>query len=186
MKLRDLIAGGLLAAFLVACSAASPAAPNASTGDLNATAAAGLNAANTAVPGLDATAASGAAMAATSAPGLQATAEAATGTTAGDLSAMLGQSVTVRGPVTEIVNTMLFTVTDPAIGDATGVLVMVPTGSFAVGQGQQVEVTGIMQQFDLAELERTLGVDIDDTVAANFSGRPVVIATQVNATTSQP
>lgn len=182
MKLRDLVAGGLLAAFLVACSAASPNTTD--TGALNATAAAGVDAASTAVPGLEETAASGAAVAATvvatAGPGLQATAETAAGTTVEELSAMLGERVTVNGPVTDIYSAVLFKV-DDAIGDGNGVLVIAPTTSFTVGQGQEVEATGVVQQFELTQLEQTLGVDLDDAAMAEFSGRPVLIAEQVNA-----
>jgi hypothetical protein len=181
--MRDLVAGGLLAALLVACSAASPTTP--STDNLNATAAAGLDAASTAVPGLESTAAAGVDVAstavATAGPGLQATAESATGMTAGDLTAMLGQTVTVTGPVTNIYSAILFSV-DDAIGDGNGVLVMAPTASFTVGEGQVVEASGILQQFEIAQLEQSLGIDLDDAALAEFSGRPVLIADQVSAT----
>jgi hypothetical protein len=198
MKLHDLVAGAIVAALLVACSAA-PTAPSGSAGlegtaaagvdaastalpGLEATAAAGVDAANTAVPGLDATAAAAMDTAATAAPGLQATAEAATGMSADEMASMLGQSVTLNGPVTMIMSPMLFQVDDAAYGE--DVLVLAPTGSMSIGQGQQVEITGVVQTFDVAALEQSLGVDIDENMVSGLAGRSVVVADQVNTTSS--
>jgi hypothetical protein len=180
MKLRDFVAGGLLAAFLVACSAASPSTPSSS--ELSATAAAGVDAASTAVPGLESTAAAAVDTAATAAPGLQATAEAATGMSADELAGMLGESVTLNGQVTTIMSPMLFHVSDAAYGE--DVLVLAPTGSMSIGQGQQVQITGVVQTFELAALEQSMNVDIDDSLAAGLDGRTVVVAQQVSTTGS--
>lgn len=188
LKLRDLVAGGLLASFLVACSAAAP-----TTGDSAAqtagpivdsaaqTAGPLVDAAQTAAPGLEATAASGAAAAATAAPTVlpaaQGTAEAATGMSADDLAAMVGQSMTVSGPVTAITDGMLFQVDDPAHGQ---VMVLVPSGSYSVAQGQQVEVSGTMAAFDPAALEQQLGIDLDESVVASMPSTTVLVAETVN------
>jgi hypothetical protein len=180
MRLRDFVAGGLLAAFLVACSAASPSTPDSAA--LSATAAAGVDAATTAVPGLESTAAAGMDAAATAAPGLQATAESVTGVSADELAGMLGESVTLNGQVTTIMSPMLFQVSDAAYGE--DVLVLAPTGSMSIGQGQQVEITGVVQTFELAALEQSMNVDIDDSLAAGLDGRTVVVAQQVNTTGS--
>lgn len=176
MKLRDLVAGGLLAAFLVACSAASPTAPNTGNPQIDATAAAGADAANTAVPGLSETSVAGVDAAVTAAPAVQATAESATGMGADDLMAMVGESVTISGPVGQIISPMLFEINDADLGGDQGVLVIAPAGSMSIGQGQQVEVTGMVQEFNLSELERTLGVEIDDATAAGLDGRAIVVA----------
>jgi hypothetical protein len=180
MKLHDLVAGAIVAALLVACSAA-PTAPSGSAG-LEGTAAAGVDAASTALPGLEATAAAGVDAAATAAPGLQATAVAATGMSADEMAGMLGQSVTLNGPVTMIMSPMLFQVDDAAYGE--DVLVLAPTGSMSIGQGQQVEITGVVQTFDVAALEQSLGVDIDENMVSGLAGRSVVVADQVNTTSS--
>ncbi len=162
MKLRDLVAGSLLAAFLVACSAASPNSP--SSADLSATANAGMGAA------------------ATAAPAIQATSESVAGTSADELAGMLGENVTLNGEVTTIMSPMLFQVSDTTYGEE--VLVLAPTGSMSIGQGQEVQVTGVVQTFDLTALEQATNVDIDDSVAAGLDGRTVVVAQQVNTTGS--
>lgn len=181
MNLRSSIGGGLLAALLVACSAANPPAPGA-----------GLVA--TASPVDDQQSAGAPNLTATLAPedpaasALQATATLVSGDPAAQPSAaaaepMVGQSVSVGGPVTAILSPMLFEVDDTAHG---GVLVLVPTGSFSVGQGQLVQASGVMQEFDVARLEQSLGMDIDDALGASVSGRPVVIADQIDATVAGP
>lgn len=182
MRLRDFVAGGLLAAFLVACSAASPSTPDSAA--ISATAAAGVDTVSTAAadPALQATAAAGMDAAATAAPGLQATAESATGMSADELAGMLGESVTLNGEVTTIMSPMLFQVSDAAYGE--DVLVLAPTGSMSIGQGQQVEITGMVQTFELAALEQSMNIDIDDSVAAGLDGRTVVVAQQVSTSGS--
>lgn len=184
LKLRDLVAGGVLATFLVACSAASPSVPGAAetaVPGLEETAAAGVGAAQTAVPGLEETAASGAAAAATAlptvAPAAQGTVEAATGMSAADMTAMIGQSMTISGPVSQITDSLLFQVSDPTHGE---VVVLVPTGSFSVAEGQEVEVTGTVAQFDPAALEQQLGIDLDDSVVANIQSTTILVAQTVN------
>lgn len=188
LKLRDLLAGGLLASFLVACSAAAP-----TTGDSAAQTAGPLadaaaqtagplaDAAATAIPGLEATAASGASAAATAAPtalaAAQGTAEAATGMGVDQLAGMIGQSATVSGPVTAITDGMLFQVDDPAYGQ---VMVLVPSGSYSVAQGQQVEVSGTVAAFDPASLEQQLGIDLDESLVAGLEGASVLVADTVN------
>jgi hypothetical protein len=179
LKLRDLLAGGLLAAFLVACSAAAPTSP----GDGSAAQTAGpiVDAAQTGVPGLDATAASGASAAATAAPtalpAAQATAGAATGRTADEMTAMVGQPMTVSGPVTQIADGMLFQLDDPTHGAVT---VLVPSGSFSVAQGQSVEVSGTVAQFDPASLEQQLGIQLDESLVASLGSATVIVADTVN------
>ncbi|HMQ29654.1 MAG TPA: hypothetical protein PKD53_02955 [Chloroflexaceae bacterium] len=175
LRMRDLLAGGLLASFLMACSAA--ATPPADSTAAQATAAAGVGAAQTAVPGLDTTAQAGVGAAQTAAPVAQATAEAATGMTADQLAGMVGQSATVSGPVTQITDSMLFQIDDPALGPVT---VLVPSGSFSLAQGQQVEVSGTVAAFDPAALEQQLGIDIDDSVVASLDSATVVVADTVN------
>lgn len=189
-KLRDYLTGGLLASFLVACSAASPATP----GDSSAAQTAGpivdsaaqtagpvVDAAQTAAPGLEATASSGASAAATALPtalpAAQSTAEAATGMTADEMAAMIGESVTISGPVSQITDSMLFQVTDPERGE---VMVLAPAGSFSIAEGQQVEVTGTVTQFDPAALEQQLGIDLDETMLANIDSTTIVVAESVS------
>ncbi len=179
LKLRDILGGGLLAALLVACSAAAPTAP--ADGSAAQTAGPLVDAAQTSLPGLEATAASGANAAATAAPTLipaaQATGEAATGMSADQMAAMVGQPMTVSGPVTQIADGMLFQLDDPAHGPVT---VLVPSGSFSVAQGQSVEVSGTVAQFDPASLEQQLGIQLDETLVASLGSATVIVADTVN------
>ncbi len=158
LKLRDLLAGGLLASFLVTCSAASPSVP-ADGASAQATAAAGLDAAQN------------------SAPVVQATAGAATGLGADQLAGMVGERATVSGPVTAITDSMLFQLDDAALGPVT---VLVPSGSFSLAQGQRVEVSGTVAAFDPVSLEQQLGIDLDESVVAGLDGTTVVVADTVN------
>ncbi len=87
----------------------------------------------------------------------------------------LGQVVTVSAPVTNILSPNAF-----ALG---GQVLVVGSGKEAPGgsltEGNVLQVTGPYRQFDLAEFERELGVDLQDELFADWGDRPALLARQI-------
>ncbi len=100
-----------------------------------------------------------------------------------DPEAFYGQTVTIMGDVTEVVDGQSFRLGDPEPLGGDDLLVLMPsTGAMSsVADGDSVTVTGVVQQFDQTELESALGIDIDDVLATELDGQPVIVADQVGA-----
>jgi hypothetical protein len=100
-----------------------------------------------------------------------------------DPEAFYGQTVTIMGDVTEVVDQQSFRIDDPEPLGGDDLLVLMPsTGAMgAVADGESVTVTGVVQQFDQTELESALGIDIDDVLATELDGQPVIVAQEVGA-----
>jgi hypothetical protein len=100
-----------------------------------------------------------------------------------DPEAFYGQTVTITGDVIEVVDQQSFRLGDPEPLGGDDLLVLMPaTGAMsAVADGESVMVTGVVQQFDQTELESALGIDIDDMLATELDGQPVIVAEQVGA-----
>jgi hypothetical protein len=99
-----------------------------------------------------------------------------------DPEAFYGQTVTLTGDVVEVVDQQSFRIGDPEPLGGDDLLVLMPSqaaAASAVSDGQSVMVTGIVQQFDQTELESALGIDIDDALATELDGQPVIVAEQV-------
>jgi hypothetical protein len=86
-----------------------------------------------------------------------------------------GKPVTISGDVAQVYNDRAFAVNDTSGGP---LLVIIPSGA-ALSQGQSVEVSGTVQQLDVAQIEQQLGITLDPSLSG-MAGQPVIIADQVN------
>ncbi len=86
-----------------------------------------------------------------------------------------GQTVTLSGPITNVVSPNAFILD--------GQVLAVGWGNAAPGdsptQGNRVQATGIYRAFDLAEFEQDLGVDLQDDVFTDWGNRPALLIKQV-------
>jgi hypothetical protein len=171
---------GLLAAALAACGGASTTTDSPVAGDENPAAAA-----TAAQPGIEGGATGGdSAVTQPTANADEAMEEGEVSVSAidDDPEAFYGQSVTIMGDVIEVVNPQYFRLGDPELLGGDDLLVLMPSAATAgLTDGQQVMVTGTVQQFDQTELESLLGIDIDDVLATELDGQPVIVADQVGA-----
>jgi hypothetical protein len=109
--------------------------------------------------------------------------------------AFAGETVSVTGAVGQVISRRAFTMGDGGYLDD-GLLVVTnrplrgvvggPAGQTGAEAGQLVladrevvEVTGEVRLFDIGEIEREMGVRLDESRFADWTGRPVVLATAV-------
>lgn len=96
----------------------------------------------------------------------------------------LGQTVTVRGNINEIVDSNSFVLqeTKELIG-GDKVLVLNASGqpiTFADEEGVQVQITGVVRQFRVAELERDFDWDFwDPDLYVEYEDRPAIVAESI-------
>ncbi len=95
-----------------------------------------------------------------------------------DADAAVGEEVDVTGRVLEVRNDNAFQI-GPEDEDAPGAVLVVHSDEDVVRQGQVVRVEGIVRRFQLVEVERELGVDLDDEQFVVVVNQPVIVATQV-------
>ncbi|MCC6174991.1 MAG: hypothetical protein IT305_06775 [Chloroflexi bacterium] len=109
-------------------------------------------------------------------------------------TAYYGQSVTIIGPVEEILGPRSFTISDadPLVSEDLPVVSSHALMSGAEGQrvasdydGREVQVTGTVHQFNLAAFEDQLGVDLQDSEWTVWAGQPAIIATSITPTSAQ-
>jgi len=109
-------------------------------------------------------------------------------------TAFYGQSVTVTGPVEEILGPRSFTISDadPLMSEDLPVVSSRALMSGASGQhtasdydGREVQVTGTVHQFNLAAFEDQLGVDLVDSAWTDWAGQPAIVATSITPTSMQ-
>ena len=113
--------------------------------------------------------------------------------------AYLGQTVTVGGPIGELVGTRAFTLNDNDVLGNDQVLV-VGAKPFSAIPGRQadaslladdtVQVTGTVRTFDLAAVEQEVGADLQDDRFRDWGGKPAIVAQSIRvveraATTGQ-
>ncbi len=87
-----------------------------------------------------------------------------------------GRTVTVTGEIDDIVAPTAFT-----IGPGGLLLVSSAPASATpdLSESQTVQVTGTVRRFDLVELERETGADLQDELFAGWEGRPAIVASSV-------
>ncbi len=100
-----------------------------------------------------------------------------------------GQTVTVSGPVARVVESNAYVIVsdqtmengevldDVGVLANQGVLVVDPSGA-NVSQGQNAQVTGVVQRFDLEQIEQDYGVTFENPnneVYSAFDGRPAIV-----------
>jgi len=105
--------------------------------------------------------------------------------------AVIGDTVTVSGPVGEVYGPQAFTLGgDPRYGAEAVLVVSTRLVPAASGRSTEqrllvrdlVQVTGPVRRFDVLEFERDAGVDLDDAALAPFTGTPALLAEQLELT----
>ena len=112
-----------------------------------------------------------------------------------DPAAYYGRRVTVFGEVDEMIGPRAFTLADNDLVGDDELLVVGATRLPAV-QGRAAEeplleddlvmATGPVRQFNLAEVEREVGFDLDDGLFRDWAGRPVLIARSLELSPGVP
>ncbi|HZY66243.1 MAG TPA: hypothetical protein VFE21_10240 [Rubrobacteraceae bacterium] len=107
-----------------------------------------------------------------------------------------GQTVTVSGPVARVVEPNAYVIVSDQTMDGggeldtqalanQGVLVVDQSGA-SVNEGETSQVTGVVQQFDLDQLEEDYGVSLENPnneVYSAFGGRPAIVVGAGGGTT---
>jgi hypothetical protein len=99
-----------------------------------------------------------------------------------DPQAYLGQTVSVRGDVIELVGQHAFRVSDPALLGGDDLLVVQPNPEVVVGENDTVAVTGVVREFDLTAIEQEASLDLRDELFGDLAGEPVIVAETVATT----
>jgi hypothetical protein len=103
----------------------------------------------------------------------------------------IGQQVTVRGNLDDLVGQRSFTLTEPGLGADSFLVVAqgadtIPTeepifGEQGAGAGEWVQVTGMVQRYDLAAVEEDIGFDLQDDLFAAYTQEDlVIVASSIN------
>ncbi len=96
-----------------------------------------------------------------------------------ELSAYLGETVTVRQDVQELVGDSAFLLDDDQFFGGEEVLVINASeeGLMLVeGEGTEVQVTGEVREFLMADLEQEYDVELDPDLFAEYEQQPVIVA----------
>ncbi len=96
-----------------------------------------------------------------------------------DPESYYGQEVSVIGDVVELESTYAFELDDPALLGGDTILV-VGGEELTVTEGETVQVTGTVRQFNLTEIESETGFELEDELFTDFEGRPVIVASSVS------
>ncbi|HSH79007.1 MAG TPA: hypothetical protein VLA19_10805 [Herpetosiphonaceae bacterium] len=109
---------------------------------------------------------------------------------AGNLDAFDGREVTVFEEVEEVIGKNAFTLDEDAAlegGIDSDVLVIVDDNEgTAVDDGDLMKVTGTVRRFDMAEVEKAAGFDLDDSQYTDWAGRPAIVAQEIEAISDWP
>lgn len=94
--------------------------------------------------------------------------------------AMYGQMVTISGGVQEIITPHAITIgnDEPLVGD-TVLVVGADDFDTSVTEEDAILVTGEVQRFEIGAVEGALGVDLDDEALADYDGKAVLVASEV-------
>lgn len=85
----------------------------------------------------------------------------------------VGQQVTISGEVTRTLSPETFAIAGPA----NPMLIVEEQEIPAVDDGESVEITGVMQEnFSVVETEEQLGIELDESLYADFEGENYVLA----------
>jgi len=98
----------------------------------------------------------------------------------GDIGAYIGRTVSVRSDVTNILAESGFLLQNEGWFGGQEVLVINATGQpVLLPEDIELQVTGEVSQFVLADVERDYGVDLDPELYADYEQQPVIIAESV-------
>lgn len=101
---------------------------------------------------------------------------AATDVTAPLNANLVGQNVTVSTKVMRIINPNAFIVQDKESLGGQEVLVISKLNSPAVAVGNNIEMTGVVQQFVVADVEKEYGFDLEPGLETEYRDKPYVVA----------
>lgn len=99
-----------------------------------------------------------------------------------NLDTYLGQTVTIREEVQEVVGDYAFSLDEDQLFGGEEVLIINASGlpvDLVDGDDTDVQVTGEVQELILADLEREYGFDLDDELFVDYEQQPVIIAQSI-------
>ncbi|MBE9167157.1 hypothetical protein IQ238_06295 [Pleurocapsales cyanobacterium LEGE 06147] len=102
-----------------------------------------------------------------------------TGEVAEDTSDLIGQTVTIRSNALEQIEPSVFTVSDQQFFGGENIIVVNDTGqpfTLPTTDDTEVQVTGEVQRFVLADIERDFDLDLNDDLYVEYEERPAIIA----------
>lgn len=105
-----------------------------------------------------------------------------TGDLSDDLVSYLGQTVSVREEVEEVVGNYAFLLDDDELFGGEEILIINASGEavdLVEGEDTQVQVTGEVREFVLADLEQEYGFDLDDTLFVDYDQQPAIVAQSI-------
>ena len=91
----------------------------------------------------------------------------------------IGKTVSIRSEVTEAVGDSAFLLDDKQLFGGENVLVINASGkpfTLVDGDDTEVQVTGEVQQFVVADVDKQYGLNLDPTLYTDYENKPVVIA----------
>jgi len=97
----------------------------------------------------------------------------------GNLANYLGQTLSVRGQVQRIAGNHAFLLGKDQLFGGKEVLVINASGQpidLIEGEGTDVQVTGEVREFVLADIESEYGFDLDNTLFVDYENQPVIVA----------
>jgi hypothetical protein len=95
---------------------------------------------------------------------------------------LIGETVSVRAEVEEVVDDTSFLIEDDQFFGGEDILVINASGEPFVlveGDDTDVQVTGEVQQLVIADFETEYGLNLDPTLYADYEDRPVVVAQSI-------
>lgn len=96
-----------------------------------------------------------------------------------ETSNYVGQTVTIRGDVDEVVGDASFLMDDEQVLGGEEILVINASGegiTLPQGEGSEVQVTGEVKNFVIADIERDYGLDFDPNIYTEYEQKPALIA----------
>lgn len=93
-------------------------------------------------------------------------------------SELIGKPVTVRSEAVRKVSPTAFTIQNQEWFGGENVMVVNASGRpFVLPEGEpEVQVTGVVTRFVVADIERAYGLDLDPAVYAEYEGKPAIVA----------
>ncbi|MDY7021213.1 MAG: hypothetical protein SWJ54_07610 [Cyanobacteriota bacterium] len=101
---------------------------------------------------------------------------------ADETSDYINQTVTIRGDVKEVVGEGSFLMDENQVLGDDDVLIINTSGepiTLPEGEGTEVQVTGTVQNFVMADVERDYSLDLDPEIYTEYEQQPVVIAKSI-------
>lgn len=99
-----------------------------------------------------------------------------------ETSNYVGQTVTIRGDVNEVVGEASFLMDDEQLWGGEEILIVNASGegiTLPQGTESQVQVTGEVRNFVIADLEREYGLDFEPNLYTEYEQQPAVIAQSI-------